>query len=65
MWGRKSDFTGLQRESIRRKWRKLVEDTPLKSLDEAEEKWDSGNQEVLTEFDFNTDIICDAGHSML
>lgn len=65
MWGRKSDFTGLQRVSIRRKWRKLVEATPLKSMDEAEKKWDSGNQEVLTDFDFYTDIIHDAGHSML
>lgn len=33
---------------MQRKWRKLVETTPLKSLEEAEEKWDNGDQKVLT-----------------
>lgn len=33
----------LGRESMQRKWRKLVETTPSKSLDQAGEKWGSSN----------------------
>lgn len=64
LWGRKSDLVGSQREAMQRKWRKLVETTPLKSLDEAEEKWDNGNQKVLTVSGFYTDITCNAEPSI-
>lgn len=46
--GKEVRFHRLWRESMQRKWRKLVETTPFKSLDQAEEKWGTSDQEALT-----------------